>query len=208
MSRRKISVIDYGAGNIASVVNMIRHVGGEAEVISSPDDLAQASKLLLPGVGAFDHAMKCLREGGWLPELNRCALQNEVPVMGICLGMQLMCASSEEGVEQGLSWIDASVRRFNFEAQHLRLKVPHMGWNAVEVVKPDPVFDDHSTPRRFYFVHSYYVSCHDKSDVLLECNYGQKFVAGFQSKNIWGFQFHPEKSHKFGMEIFKRFLEV
>lgn len=208
MSRRKISVINYGAGNIASVVNMIRRVGGEAEVISSPGDLAQASKLLLPGVGAFDHAMKCLREGGWVSELNKCVLRNEVPVMGICLGMQLMCESSEEGVEQGLSWINASVHRFNFEAQPLRLKVPHMGWNAVDIVKADPVFDDRSALRRFYFVHSYYVNCHDRNDVLLECNYGQTFVAGFRSRNIWGFQFHPEKSHKFGMEIFKQFLEV
>lgn len=208
MDRRTISVIDYGAGNIASVVNMIRHVGGEADVISSPHDLAHVEKLLLPGVGAFDHAMECLKRGGWLNELNKCVLEREIPVMGICLGMQLMCKSSEEGVAQGLGWVDAQVLKFDFQADSVRLKVPHMGWNAASVVKSDPLFVDLAIERRFYFVHSYYVDCRNERDVLLSCNYGRRFVAGFRSKNIWGFQFHPEKSHKFGMEIFKRFLEV
>lgn len=208
MDRRKISVIDYGAGNIASVVNMIRHVGGEAEVISSPQHLTHVEKLLLPGVGSFDHAMECLKEGGWLDELNKCVLERKVPVMGICLGMQLMCKSSEEGVAQGLGWIDAQVLKFDFQSDAVRLKVPHMGWNAATVVKRDPLFVDHATERRFYFVHSYYVDCHNKDDVLLSCSYGHSFVAGFRNRNVWGFQFHPEKSHRFGMEIFKRFLEV
>lgn len=208
MGRRKISVIDYGAGNIASVVNMIRHVGGEAEVISSPQDLAGVEKLLLPGVGAFDHAMECLERGGWLDELNKCVLERKIPVMGICLGMQLMCNSSEEGVAQGLGWIDAQVLKFDFQSDSVRLKVPHMGWNVAFVVKSDPLFVDLAIERRFYFVHSYYVDCHNEDNILLSCNYGRSFVAGFRNGNVWGFQFHPEKSHRFGMEIFKRFLEV
>lgn len=208
MNRRKISVINYGAGNIASVVNMIKHVGGEAEIISHPSELSKVQKLLLPGVGAFGHAMECLRVGGWLAELNQAVLQRKIPTLGICLGMQLMCKSSEEGQEAGLGWIDASVRRFEFQGDLSRLKVPHMGWNAVSVVGENSLVTSEALERRFYFVHSYYVECANKSDEMFVCNYGRDFVAGFHRENIWGVQFHPEKSHRFGMELFKQFLEV
>ncbi|MET3454076.1 MULTISPECIES: imidazole glycerol phosphate synthase subunit HisH [Pseudomonas] len=208
MNKRKISVINYGAGNIASVVNMIKHVGGEAEIISCPSDLSNVQKLLLPGVGAFGHAMECLRTGGWLAELNQAVLQRKVPTLGICLGMQLMCKSSEEGQEAGLGWIDARVRRFEFQDNVGRLKVPHMGWNAVSIVGEDSLVSSESLERRFYFVHSYYVECMNKSDEMFICNYGRDFVAGFHRENMWGVQFHPEKSHRFGMELFKQFLEV
>ena len=130
------------------------------------------------------------------------------PTLGICLGMQLMCKSSEEGRRPGLGWIDASARRFAFSVDS-GLKVPHMGWNRVIISKPDAlVSSDSQIERRFYFVHSYYVSCAHEEDVILVCHHGHDFVAGFHRDNIWGLQFHPEKSHKFGMEIFRRFLEV
>jgi glutamine amidotransferase len=208
MIKRTISVIDYGAGNIASVVNMIKHVGGEANVISNPGDLANADKLLLPGVGAFDHAMRCLQQGGWLHALNEAVIQRKVPMLGICLGMQLMCNASEEGSEPGLGWIDATVRRFRFDGDLARLKIPHMGWNAVRSVVSDSLSSSESLENRFYFVHSYYVECMNKSDEMLICRYGHDFVAGFHRANIWGVQFHPEKSHRFGMALFKKFLEV
>jgi len=208
MGSRRISVVDYGAGNIASVINMIKHVGGEAEVVSTPDALPRVEKLLLPGVGAFDHGIQSLKNGGWMDELNRSALERKVPILGICLGMQLMCLSSEEGQEAGLGWIDAKVLRFDFSGDAVPLKVPHMGWNTVSASRRDPLVSDWQEAQRFYFVHSYYVECASRSDVLLKCNYGKEFVAGFHRGNIWGVQFHPEKSHRFGMELFRRFLEV
>jgi len=208
MAQRTIQIIDYGVGNIASVANMIDYVGGTPDVVSSPDKLKCGVKILLPGVGAFDHGMSCLKEGGWLPILEECVQMKRTPTLGICLGMQLMCKSSEEGRRPGLGWIDASARRFAFSVDS-GLKVPHMGWNRVIISKPDAlVSSDSQIERRFYFVHSYYVSCAHEEDVILVCHHGHDFVAGFHRDNIWGLQFHPEKSHKFGMEIFRRFLEV
>jgi glutamine amidotransferase len=202
----KIFVIDYGSGNLASVVNMIRHEGGEAHIITEPDQLAAADKLILPGVGAFDHGISSLRQRGWIAPLEQAVLERKVPIMGICLGMQLLTRGSEEGQEPGLGWLDAHARRFR--PADVKLKVPHMGWNEVRQMREDVLLPLVETTRRFYFVHSYLVECANPEDVLLECDYGETFVAAFRRANIWGFQFHPEKSHKFGMEIFRHFLEV
>ncbi|MGY2196681.1 MULTISPECIES: imidazole glycerol phosphate synthase subunit HisH [Pseudomonas] len=203
---QKISVIDYGCGNLASVVNMIQHVGAEAQIIRSPEQLADAGKLILPGVGAFDHCMGNLRDAGWVDPLKQAVFEHYVPIMGICLGMQLLTRGSEEGQLPGLGWIDATARRFRPEGAVL--KVPHMGWNEVHQVRADILLPPSENPRRFYFVHSYRVECSDPADVLLQCEYGETFVAAFRRANIWGFQFHPEKSHRFGMELFRHFLEV
>lgn len=203
----KITVIDYGAGNIASVVNMIKYIGGEAVIADHPDALATAQKLLLPGVGAFDHGMEALTNTGWIGALNNCVLEKKIPVLGICLGMQMMCRQSEEGHLKGLSWIDADVKQFSFDRTE-KLKVPHMGWNRVNIARQDSLIPANSEDvERFYFVHSYYVECDRPEDVIFTCNYGKQFVAGFNHQNIWGVQFHPEKSHRFGMALFKRFLE-
>lgn len=199
-------MIDYGCGNLASVVNMIQHMGGEAQIIRSPEQLVGAGKLILPGVGAFDHGIDSLRAAGWVAPLEQAVLERQVPIMGICLGMQLLTRGSEEGQEPGLGWIDAHVRRFR--PADARLKVPHMGWNEVHQTRADTLLPPSATPRRFYFVHSYRVECADSGDVLLQCDYGETFVAAFRRANIWGFQFHPEKSHRFGMELFRHFLEV
>lgn len=204
----KITVIDYGVGNIASVVNMIEHVGGEAVVVSEPSKIRYAEKLLLPGVGAYDHGMQCLIDNKWVEVLSSAVLEAKIPILGICLGMQLMCNSSEEGSLGGLAWIDATVSRFSFETA-AGLKVPHMGWNPVTAVRGDAILSPNKGDlERFYFVHSYYVECICQQDVILRSHYGHDFVAGFQRENIWGLQFHPEKSHRFGMEIFRRFLEI
>lgn len=199
-------MIDYGCGNLASVVNMIQHVGGEARIIRMPEQLGSATKLILPGVGAFDHGIISLRKAGWITPLEQAVRERQVPIMGICLGMQLLTQGSEEGVEPGLGWIDARARRFR--PADARLKVPHMGWNEVRQVRADDLLPPSKSPRRFYFVHSYRVECTDPEDVLLECDYGESFAAAFRRANIWGFQFHPEKSHRFGMELFRHFLEV
>ncbi|WP_258646607.1 imidazole glycerol phosphate synthase subunit HisH [Pseudomonas sichuanensis] len=199
-------MIDYGCGNLASVVNMIQHVGGEAQIINSPEQVAGAGKLILPGVGAFDHGMGDLRRGGWISALEEAVFERQVPLMGICLGMQLLCRGSEEGQEPGLGWVNAQARRFRISDP--RLKVPHMGWSEVRQLRPDALLPHCDAPRRFYFVHSYRVECENPGDVLLECEYGETFVAAFRRGNIWGFQFHPEKSHKFGVALFRQFLEV
>lgn len=199
-------MIDYGCGNLASVVNMIQHVGGEARIIRTPDQLEDAAKLILPGVGAFDHGIDSLRRGGWVTPLEEAVHERQVPIMGICLGMQLLTRGSEEGREAGLGWIDAQARRFR--PGDARLKVPHMGWNEVRQVRGDELLPASASPRRFYFVHAYRVECADPADVLLECEYGETFAAAFRRANIWGFQFHPEKSHRFGMELFRHFLDV
>lgn len=185
---------------------MIQHLGAEAQIIRSPEQLIDASKLILPGVGAFDHCMGNLRDAGWIAPLEYAVFERQVPIMGICLGMQLLTRGSEEGQIPGLGWIDAHARRFR--PHDVKLKVPHMGWNEVRQMRADVLLPLSERPRRFYFVHSYCVECADPADILLQCEYGETFVAAFRRAKIWGFQFHPEKSHRFGMELFQHFLEV
>jgi glutamine amidotransferase len=201
-----ISVLDYGAGNVGSVIRMIERAGGTAQRISSPSDVLIAEKLVIPGVGAFDYGMAKLAARDLLPALNTAARNARIPVLGICLGMHLMCRSSEEGALPGLAWIDAEVRRFTVSKES-GLRVPHMGWNTLQVLRDTPLFPSDGEEKRFYFVHSYKVSCNDPADPIAMTNYGENFVSAFQRQNIFGMQFHPEKSHRFGMEVMRRFVE-
>lgn len=203
-----IVVIDYGMGNVGSVVNMLRKVGADAEATGDVDAIAQASKLVLPGVGAFDAAMTRLRDRDLVSVLNRRVIEDAVPILGICLGMQVMTESSEEGREAGLGWFAGGTRRFRFEDGEPRLRVPHMGWNVVRTVKPTPLFDGMFEEPRFYFVHSYHVYCRNQDDVMLTTDYGYRFVSGISKGNIYGVQFHPEKSHAYGMRLLKNFAEL
>lgn len=198
---------DYGCGNLASIVRMVSKVGGEVAITSNASDLACADKIILAGVGAFDHGMAGLRDGGWIDALNEAVLVRRVPVLGICLGMQLMCKSSEEGQLPGLGWVDAEVRRFNLQHDS-GLKVPHMGWNTVTVAKANPLISVDQGEQRFYFVHSYHVICNNPNDTLVIAQHGYDFTAAFGHGNIFGVQFHPEKSHKFGMALMKKFVEL
>lgn len=201
-------VIDYGMGNIGSIKNMFRYVGANAEVATRPEQLDTAAGIILPGVGHFDRAMHNLSKSGMADALTHIVNRSSVPVLGICLGMQLMCNSSEEGAAAGLGFIDASVRRFDFEAD-FGLKVPHMGWNEVVVQKEGTLLGRQSDPlSRYYFVHSYYVSCANPQDVIGTTQFGIEFVSAFQRGNLIGVQFHPEKSHKYGMQLFKNFVET
>jgi glutamine amidotransferase len=202
-----IVVLDYGLGNLASVVNMIARANGKATVSRNSADLVSATKIVLSGVGAFDHGMTTLRAGGWIEALDRAVLERRVPVLGICLGMQLMCKSSEEGVLPGLGWIDAEVRRFSFP-EGAEQKIPHMGWNTVRVAKPNPLIAEGDDEQRFYFVHSYHAVCADPGDVLATTRHGGEVTAAFSRGNIYGAQFHPEKSHRFGMALMQRFVEL
>jgi glutamine amidotransferase len=200
-----ISIVDYGMGNLGSIVNMFKRIGVAARITGDVDELARAQKILLPGVGAFDGAMQRIESSGLREVLDYKALQERVPILGICLGMQLLTRSSEEGERPGLGWIAASTRRFQSAPG---LKVPHMGWNAVRVVQSSPLTRDLPKDARFYFVHSYYVVVDDERDSLLKAHYGTTFDAAISHQNIYGAQFHPEKSHRFGMQLLANFARI
>lgn len=201
-----ITIVDYDAGNVGSVVNICKKAGGRAHVSRDPSDIAKAKKLILPGVGHFGRAMERLQKSGLVDALNDAVLNRKVPMLGICLGMQLLMQSSEESDSDGFGWIPGRVIRFR-PREGSPLKVPHMGWNAVDVVRDDPLLTGLPPDPRFYFVHSYYVACDREEDVLTRTNYGMRFVSATQRKNIWGTQFHPEKSHKFGLAIIRNFVD-
>lgn len=201
-------IIDYGMGNLGSIRNMLKKIGYESQISFDPDLIRHADKLILPGVGSFDTGMKNLKDRDLINILNECVLKNKVPVLGICLGMQLITKSSEEGTLPGLNWIDAETIRFKFE-DNQKLKVPHMGWNTVDIKKESKFFEGmKSQENRFYFVHSYHVICENKEDILTVSRYGIEFTSAIQHHNIYATQFHPEKSHKFGMQLLKNFMEL
>jgi glutamine amidotransferase len=200
-----ITIVDYGMGNLGSICNMLRRIGVAAEVASDPAHLQRAGKILLPGVGAFDSAMQRINDSGLRAVLDYKALQERVPVLGICLGMQLLTRGSEEGRLPGLGWIPAVARRF---PDSPGLKVPHMGWNAVQVANDSPLVSRLDGDSRYYFVHSYYVHADDRRDSVLTAHYGVTFDAAVAHDNLYGAQFHPEKSHKYGMAFLGNFATL
>lgn len=202
-----IVIIDYGMGNLGSVRNMLKKkVGVAAEISASAADIETADKLILPGVGAFDNGMRNLATLGLIPVLNRRVLEDKVPILGICLGIQLFSKSSEEGRLPGLGWIDAHTVRFRFD-EGASLRVPHMGWNIIKPTHPHPLLENLGSEPRFYFVHSYHVRCEDPANVLATCYYGIEFTAAVMRDNICGTQFHPEKSHRFGWNVLNNFAK-
>lgn len=202
-----ITIVDYGVGNLGSIRNMLKKVGSESRITSFPSEISTANKLILPGVGAFDAGMRHLQNSGLIPALQERVKERGVPILGICLGMQLLTQRSEEGVLPGLGWVDAEAVRFKIE-EGASLKVPHMGWNVVNPHKPSLLLNGAHPEERFYFVHSYFVRCSNRADVLLTARHGNEFDAAFESDNIMGVQFHPEKSHKFGMRLLRNFAEA
>ena len=202
-----IVIIDYGIGNLASVLNMFKKIGNKDAVVSGNKEIiANASKLLLPGVGAFDAGMENLENAGLIPLLNKKVLEEKIPVLGICLGMQLLTKRSDEGLKPGLGWIDGETVKFNLSPE-LKLKVPHMGWNYIKVQRQNPLIDQ-EFKSRFYFVHSYFVRCYDETQSVATCNYGDDFTCMVNKENIFGAQFHPEKSLKFGMKLLENFSKL
>lgn len=199
-----ITIVDYGLGNLGSIANMLRKIGAESELTSNPDRIATAEKLILPGVGAFDNGMEKLTSLQLVEPLTRRVKEDGIPVLGICLGAQLLTRGSEEGDILGLGWIEADTIRFCSRQPVVGLKIPHMGWNDLELKKDSPLFAQ-SSEQRFYFVHSYHFSCDKTEDHLATTVHGYEFTAAFNHKNVFGVQFHPEKSHRFGMEMFRRF---
>lgn len=200
-----VTVVDYGVGNLASVANMIHKVGGTATSSRNPEVIAEARWVILPGVGAFDAGMSALNQGG-LADAIAAAVNNGARVLGICLGFQLLFENSEEGRLPGLGLIPGRVRRFFFSAGTQR--IPHMGWNVVRPTTDSALFSRASEEQRYYFVHSYFAECARQDHVTAECEYGFPFACAVQKSNLMGVQFHPEKSHRFGMNLLRRFLNA
>jgi glutamine amidotransferase len=200
-----IAVVDYGHGNLGSILNMLKKLGSAGVLVSDPGHLDRAQKIILPGVGAFDSGMRALEEKGFRDVLIRKAIVDKVPLLGICLGMQMLGQNSEEGIANGLGLISGRCRRFTQSAD-MRLKVPHMGWTEVLPSTTALLFKGIDMPPRFYFVHSYYFECDDQSDVAASAIYGVSYSAAVQRGNIFGVQFHPEKSHRFGMHLLRNFV--
>ena len=200
-----ISIIDYGVGNIGSVCNMIKKVGGQVEVVKTYEEVLKANKLLLPGVGSFDFGMQSLEDRGLDKAIQKAVLENGSHILGICLGMQLLLNGSAEGKKHGLGLIAGSSKIF--DRNKFKIKIPHMGWNEIKATKNNKLFefDEYC---RFYFVHSFYVQCDDFNDIAAFAHYGDDFVAAIERNNVLGVQFHPEKSHKFGMLLMKRFIDL
>ncbi|HEY2720522.1 MAG TPA: imidazole glycerol phosphate synthase subunit HisH [Chitinophagaceae bacterium] len=201
-----ITIIDYGMGNLGSIQNMFRRIKIESEITGDRARINSATKILLPGVGAFDAAMQRINDAGLIEVLNKKVLEEKVPTLGICLGMQLLSLSSEEGKLPGLGWINA--RTIKFIPGDSSLKVPHMGWNLAHIRKESPLIADLQPGPRFYFVHSFHVKCNNQEDVLTTTYYGIDFHSIIQHQNVYGAQFHPEKSHKFGMKILENFAKL
>ena len=201
-----IVIVDYGLGNLGSVKNMISKIGFESLISDRPDDISRASKLILPGVGSFDKGVSRLHDLGLFDVISHRVSSNKIPILGICLGMQLLTRGSEEGKLSGFGFFDADAVKFKFK-QDEALKIPHMGWNTVQIEKESRLFRANGV-YKFYFVHSYAVKCDDRSDILTSSRYGSEFASSISKENIFGVQFHPEKSHIYGKELLGNFCEL
>lgn len=203
-----ITIIDYGLGNILAFVNVYNRLNIRVAVAKSANDLGNASRLILPGVGSFDHAMQQFNQSGMRHIVEQLVLKENKPVLGICVGMQMLAKSSDEGDLPGLGWIDGKVKKFDLSAMPPETNLPHMGWNDVIPVADNELFKGMEQDSRFYFLHSYYFDCNKQSNVLAVSDYGGNFSCAVRQGNVYGVQFHPEKSHHFGSQLLRNFAEV
>ncbi len=203
-----IAIVNYGSGNIQAIANIYTRLGVPFVIAESADQLARADRYLLPGVGAFDRCMHELNSSGMRQALDRRILEDRKPILGICVGMQLLARSSEEGAEDGLAWIDGAVKRFDPATFHQATRLPHMGWNTVEPVQQTGLFDGVDLATGYYFLHSYYFTCDRDQDVLAVTEYGGRFASAVHRDNVYGVQFHPEKSHQAGIQLLKNFSQI
>lgn len=202
-----IAILNYGLGNLVSIKNMFKRIGADATITDDVAVVKSASKILLPGVGHFKQGMKNLSEGGWVDLLNDEVLNKKKPILGICLGAQLMTEHSEEGDVNGLGWVDATTEKFD-STKLSNLPVPHMGWSDINVVNDSKLLEDLPQDPRFYFVHAYHFRFRNDAEVTATARYGYDFACAFRKGNVFGAQFHPEKSHKFGMKVFENFSKI
>jgi len=203
-----IAIIDYGSGNIQAIKNIYKTLKIDCKFVSQPEQLDGVNKIILPGVGAFDEAMTQLNESGMREVLDLMVLEQEVPVLGVCVGMQIMASGSDEGKLDGLGWFDAQVKLFDENIIKHKPKLPHMGWNEIHPKNEHPILSSIDFDKGYYFLHSYYFECHDEKDILATTVYGDVFHCAVNKNNIFGFQFHPEKSHSNGINLFKNFAEL
>jgi len=203
-----IGIIDYGSGNVRAFANAYKLLDIPAVIVRSVAELARASRLIIPGVGAFDHAMRCLQASGMRDRIEELVLGKQVPVLGVCVGVQIFMSASEEGKLPGLGWVPGMVRRFDTVKLHGVTAVPHMGWNEVRPRASTGLLAGLNDESRFYFLHSYYVECERDEDALAVTDYGGDFACAVRRGNIYGVQFHPEKSHHNGIRLLKNFAEV
>lgn len=202
-----IAIVDYGSGNVRAIGNIYDRLNVPYRMATAAADLDGAEKIILPGVGAFDQVANELAASGMRPALERAVLQRETPVLGICVGMQLLGLSSEEGTAPGLGWVNAKVEKFD-RATVSDGHLPHLGWNTVEPVRADPLFAGIEDKSEFYFLHSYFVHCEESPDILAMTDYGVQFASAIGRKNVFGVQFHPEKSHRAGVQLLKNFATL
>lgn len=205
-----IGIINYGVGNISAFKNIYKQLNIPIKIVSSENELDDVSKIILPGVGHFDYAMTRFQDSGMVNRVNQMVMQDKTPVVGICVGMQMMAKRSDEGELAGLGWIDAEVKKFDPDLTmgKMQLPLPHMGWNDIEKSGNSPILEglDHSS--RFYFLHSYYFVCNNPNDIIAQTNYGGIYTSAANHENVYGIQFHPEKSHKYGIQLLKNFAEL
>lgn len=202
-----IGIVDYGLGNVRAFENIYRRLGIAAEPVRTAEQLSRAERLILPGVGAFDWSMAKLTGSGMIDALNARVLDDGVPILGVCVGMQIMAEGSDEGAAAGLGWIPGRVERFRDEWFDQRTHLPHMGWNDIDPVSGEPLFAEIDAPQ-FYFLHSYYFNPACEEDVIARTNYGVRFASAVRSRNVWATQFHPEKSLDWGVALLKNFAKA
>lgn len=203
-----MAIVDYGLGNIKAFANVYNQLNIPVAIATKAGDMKKATKIILPGVGAFDYALQRLDQSGMRYILDEMVLHRGVAVLGVCVGMQILAHSSEEGSLPGLGWIDAEVKKFDFSACERAVRVPHMGWNDVKVVRANSLIRERDHGQRFYFLHSYYMHCKNNGNIIAVTDYGGEFACAVNSGNIYGVQFHPEKSHRWGIQLLRDFAEL
>lgn len=203
-----ITIINYGSGNINAICNIYERLKVPFKVANHPEEVTGAEKIILPGVGAFDETVSMLDDSGFRAVLDEEVLINKTPVLGICVGMQILAKKSEEGRLPGLGWINAEVKKIDKTLLTSKPKLPHLGWNTVKISKINELFNDVDKEQGFYFMHSYYFECMDQEDIMSTTFYGKTFASSVNHKNIYGVQFHPEKSHHNGINLLKNFAKL
>lgn len=205
-----VGIIDYGVGNISAFRNIYKQLNIPVKIVSKEADLTDVEKIVLPGVGHFDYAMTRFKDSGMVEKINQMVVHEKMPVIGICVGMQMMAKRSDEGVLPGLGWIDAEVKKFDssLKVGRTTLPLPHMGWNDIRPERTTPILIGLENEAHFYFLHSYYFVCNDENDKIASTNYGTDFTCAANHNNVYGVQFHPEKSHKYGIQLLKNFADL
>jgi len=203
-----IGIVDYGVGNVLAFANMYRRMNISYQVVETTKDLAGVDRIILPGVGSFDYAMAKLNESGLRENLDQIVLVEKKPVLGVCVGMQMLAQSSDEGELPGLGWVPGNVKKFSLEESAVKIRLPHMGWNNFSMTRNTQFLHDLDKDAWFYYLHSYYFVCSDVADELASCDYGVKFSCAVNRENVYGVQFHPEKSHEFGAKLLRNFAEL